>query len=129
MSPLDIAMMTLNLQKVMAGEPALQPAQDEVLEKTWKGERAPGDPFCAPEDSVHPDYIICLENGRQLSMLKRHLKETHGMTPDEYRAKWNLPSDYPMTAPNYTASKAKAARARGLGRHKRPEPVASLVGA
>ncbi|ANT63062.1 hypothetical protein AYJ57_21560 (plasmid) [Salipiger sp. CCB-MM3] len=125
MGPEAIAKMTLDLHKMMSSsdlpvvasldkEPKAAPAP-----KTWKGERAPDDPFCAIEDTVQDDYIVCLENGRHLSMLKRHLNETYGMTPAEYRAKWGLPDDYPMTAPNYTAKKASAAFKSGLGRHAR----------
>lgn len=66
--------------------------------------------------SVKPDYIVCLEDGKKLKMLKRHLGTTYGMTPDEYRAKWNLPADYPMVAPNYAAKRRELAKKIGLGR-------------
>lgn len=66
--------------------------------------------------SVFPDYIICLEDGKKLKMLKRHLKSTYGMTPDQYRAKWGLPSDYPIVAPNYAERRSNLAREIGLGR-------------
>lgn len=66
--------------------------------------------------SVNPDYIICLEDGKKLKMLKRHLRSTYDMTPDEYRAKWGLPSDYPMVAPNYAAQRSAFAKKIGLGR-------------
>lgn len=66
--------------------------------------------------SVTPDYIVCLEDGKKLKMLKRHLRIVYGMTPEEYRARWNLPDTYPMTAPNYAASRSMLAKARGLGR-------------
>lgn len=66
--------------------------------------------------SVTPDYLICLEDGKKLKMLKRHLKTAYGITPDEYRAKWGLPSDYPMTAPNYASSRSALAKTIGLGR-------------
>ena len=68
--------------------------------------------------SVTPDYIVCLEDGKQLKMLKRHLKTVYGLTPDDYRAKWGLASDYPMVAPNYAASRSKLARDIGLGRRR-----------
>ncbi len=68
--------------------------------------------------SVTPDYIVCLEDGKQLKMLKRHLKTVYGMTPDDYRAKWGLASDYPMVAPNYAASRSQLAREIGLGRRR-----------
>jgi len=66
--------------------------------------------------SVTPEYIICLEDGKKLKMLKRHLRTTYGMTPDEYRAKWSLPTDYPMVAPNYAAQRSDFAKKIGLGR-------------
>ena len=65
--------------------------------------------------SVGEDFIICLEDGKKLKMLKRHLRTTYGMTPDEYRAKWNLPRDYPMVAPAYAAARSQLAKSLGLG--------------
>ncbi|QDH14649.1 MucR family transcriptional regulator [Oecophyllibacter saccharovorans] len=66
--------------------------------------------------SVFPDYIICLEDGKKLKMLKRHLKSTYGMTPEQYREKWGLPVDYPLVAPNYAKRRSALAREIGLGR-------------
>ncbi|WP_316015469.1 MucR family transcriptional regulator [Roseobacter sp. HKCCA0434] len=66
--------------------------------------------------SVTNDYIICLEDGRKLKMLKRHLATAYDMTPDEYRAKWGLPSDYPMVAPAYAQKRQELAKKIGLGR-------------
>ena len=66
--------------------------------------------------SVFPDYIICLEDGKRLKMLKRHLHTSYGLTPDAYRAKWGLPRDYPMVAPNYAATRSSLAKQIGLGR-------------
>ena len=66
--------------------------------------------------SITADYIICLEDGKKLKMLKRHLRTTYNMTPDEYRAKWGLPQDYPMVAPNYAAQRSEFAKKIGLGR-------------
>jgi predicted transcriptional regulator len=66
--------------------------------------------------SVFPDYIVCLEDGRKLKMLKRHLQTAYGMTPDAYRARWGLPPDYPMVAPNYGEKRSALAREIGLGR-------------
>jgi len=65
--------------------------------------------------SVTPDYIVCLEDGRQLKMLKRYLRNTHGMTPDEYRKRWGLSADYPMVAPKYAEKRSKIAKSLGLG--------------
>ena len=75
-------------------------------------------PAVSIKKSVTADYIICLEDGKKLKMLKRHLHSTYNMTPDEYRAKWNLPSDYPMVAPNYAQARSKLALKLGLGRRK-----------
>jgi len=69
--------------------------------------------------SVTPDYIICLEDGKQLKMLKRHLKTAYDMTPDEYRDRWGLASDYPMVAPNYAKQRSKLAKQIGLGTRAR----------
>jgi predicted transcriptional regulator len=66
--------------------------------------------------SVTPDYIVCLEDGKKLKMLKRHLRTAYNMTPEEYRAKWNLPADYPMVAPNYAQQRSDFAKRIGLGR-------------
>lgn len=66
--------------------------------------------------SVTPDYLVCLEDGKKLKMLKRHLRTTYNMTPEEYRAKWNLPPDYPMVAPNYAKQRSDFAKQIGLGR-------------
>lgn len=82
--------------------------------------------------SITPDYIICLEDGKKLKMLKRHLSVTYGLTPDDYRTKWGLNKDYPMVAPNYAAQRSSLAKALGLGttatRHRQPAaPPAARV--
>ena len=66
--------------------------------------------------SIRPDYVICLEDGKKLKMLKRHLRTSYNMTPDEYRRKWGLSSDYPMVAPKYAARRSELAKKIGLGR-------------
>ncbi|NGO50257.1 hypothetical protein G6N73_03530 [Mesorhizobium camelthorni] len=76
----------------------------------------------SPKKSVTPDYIVSLEDGKRFRSLKRHLKTSYGMTPDEYRAKWNLPSDYPKVAPNYSASRSALAKSLGLGRKLADKP-------
>ena len=68
--------------------------------------------------SITPDHIICLEDGKKLKMLKRYLRTTHGMSPDEYRAKWGLAADYPMVAPNYAKKRSAFAKEIGLGKRK-----------
>ena len=75
--------------------------------------------------SVMADYIICLEDGKKFKSLKRHLSTHYGLTPDEYRAKWGLPANYPMVAPNYAATRSALAKTMGLGRKpKEPEKLA-----
>lgn len=69
--------------------------------------------------SITPDYIVCLEDGKRFKSLKRYLDRVHGMTPDEYRAKWGLPADYPMVAPHYSAKRSELAKRIGLGAVRR----------
>ena len=66
--------------------------------------------------SITPDYIVCLEDGKKLKMLKRHLRTVYGLSPEEYRSKWSLPADYPMVAPNYSKQRSAFAKKIGLGR-------------
>ncbi len=73
-------------------------------------------PVVPVKKSVTPEYIICLEDGKKLKMLKRHLRTAYGMTPEEYRVKWGLPADYPMVAPNYAEQRSAFAKKIGLGR-------------
>ena len=81
-------------------------------------------PAVSIKRSVHPDYIVCLEDGKKLKMLKRHLKTAYNMTPDEYRDRWNLPPDYPMVAPNYARQRSKLAKEIGLGTRGRRSTAA-----
>ncbi|MFQ5783835.1 MAG: MucR family transcriptional regulator [Alphaproteobacteria bacterium] len=78
----------------------------------------PVKPAVSIRKSVTPDYIVCLEDGKKLKMLKRHLRTTYNLTPEEYRAKWGLPADYPMVAPNYAAQRSAFAKKIGLGRKR-----------
>ena len=73
-------------------------------------------PAVTIKKSVTPEYIVCLEDGKKLKMLKRYLRSRYGLTPEEYRAKWGLPADYPMVAPNYAAQRSEFAKKIGLGR-------------
>ena len=73
------------------------------------------EPAVSVRASIKPDYLVCLEDGKKLKMLKRHLMTSYDMTPDEYRRKWNLPSDYPMVAPNYAKQRRELAKKIGLG--------------
>ncbi len=78
-------------------------------------------PAVSIKKSVTPDFIICLEDGKKLKMLKRHLKTSYNLTPEEYRERWSLPSDYPMVAPNYAKQRSKLAKQIGLGTRGREE--------
>ena len=80
---------------------------------------APPKPAVSIKKSITPDYLICLEDGRELKMLKRHLRTTYNLTPDEYRAKWGLDPDYPMVAPNYARRRSEFAKQIGLGQKRR----------
>lgn len=85
---------------------------------------APPEPAVSIRRSVTPEYIICLEDGKRLKMLKRHLRTAFNMSPEEYRARWNLPADYPMVAPAYAEKRRDLAKKIGLGR-KPGEKVAN----
>ncbi|HEV7251480.1 MAG TPA: MucR family transcriptional regulator [Mesorhizobium sp.] len=75
-------------------------------------------PAVNPKKSVFPDYIVSLEDGKRYKSLKRHLMSKYGMTPQDYRAKWSLPADYPMVAPSYSATRSELAKNLGLGRKR-----------
>ena len=88
--------------------------------KSLGGEAAPAEerpePAVSIRSSVKPDYIVCLEDGKKLKMLKRYLRTNFDMSPEEYRARWNLPADYPMVAPNYAEKRRELAVKIGLGK-------------
>lgn len=82
-------------------------------------EIAKQEPAVSVRSSIKPDFIVCLEDGKKLKMLKRHLMTHYQMTPEQYRAKWNLPADYPMVAPNYAEQRRTLAKKIGLGTKRR----------
>ncbi len=83
-------------------------------------------PAVSIKRSITADYLICLEDGKKFKSLKRHLRTAFDMSPDQYRAKWNLPPDYPMVAPNYAEARSQLAKKMGLGNQRRkPAPVAA----
>src|SRR5271166_827538 len=84
------------------------------VENSTPKEEEPKEPAVSIRKSVTPEYLICLEDGKQFKSLKRHLA-AHGLTPEQYRAKWKLPSDYPMVAASYAATRSAMAKAIGLG--------------
>lgn len=94
---------------------ALQKTNDGLVEP----EPEPLRPAVTVKKSVTPDYIICLEDGKKFKSLKRHLRTHYNMTPEEYREKWGLPTDYPMVAPNYAAARSDLAKKMGLGQQRR----------
>jgi predicted transcriptional regulator len=100
----DIPLVIRSVHEALAG-----------LSANAEPEPEPQQPAVSVRSSVKPDYIVCLEDGKKLTMMRRYLMTNFGMTPDEYRAKWNLPKDYPMTAPNYTEKRRELAKQIGLG--------------
>ena len=90
---------------------ALKNAGEPVVEELAR--QVPAVPI---KKSVFPSYLVCLEDGKKLKMLKRHLMSSYGMTPDQYRTRWNLPSTYPMVAPDYAERRSTLAKENGLGR-------------
>ena len=84
-----------------------------------KAHDAAQEPAISVKKSVTPDYIICLEDGKKFKSLKRHLRTRYNMNPEEYRAKWGLPHDYPMVAPNYAKERSNLAKRMGLGQARK----------
>ena len=123
----DLLRMTAEVAAAYVSNNTL-PASDltEVIKTIYSSllslERADGiattsqKPMVPIKKSVTPEYIICLEDGKKLKMLKRHLRTAYRMTPEEYRMKWGLPADYPMVAPNYAQQRSAFAKRIGLGR-------------
>jgi predicted transcriptional regulator len=101
----DLPALITNVYGALAGLGNAEPVPEERPE-----------PAVSVRASVKPDYIVCLEDGKKLKMLKRHLMTHYNMTPDDYRQRWNLPADYPMVAPNYAEKRRELAKKIGLGR-------------
>lgn len=108
----DVPAVIQAVHSALSGLGAEQPAEQPAPE-----------PAVPVRSSVKPDYIVCLEDGKKLKMLKRHLMAHYNMTPAEYRAKWNLPASYPMVAPNYAETRRSIAKTAGLGRKSAGAPV------
>jgi predicted transcriptional regulator len=120
----DIVSAYVSNNSVSSAElPGLIGEVHRALAKLQNGAPEPVAPELKPavpvKKSVMPDYIICLEDGRQFKSLKRHLRTSYNMTADEYRTKWGLPSDYPMVAPNYAAARSALAKSMGLGQQRK----------
>ena len=101
----DVATLIQNVHAALTGLSTPAPAPEVKPE-----------PAVSVRASIKPDYIICLEDGKKLKMLKRYLRTNYDMSPEEYRERWNLPSDYPMVAPNYAEKRRELAKKIGLGR-------------
>jgi predicted transcriptional regulator len=91
-------------------------ALSSSLAGTVEAKQEPLTPAANPKRSVHPDHIVCLEDGKKFKSLKRHLRIHHEMSPEQYREKWGLPHDYPMVAPNYAQARSTLAKKMGLGK-------------
>ncbi len=124
----SVLRMTADVVSAYVGNNLIAPAQlPEVIRSVFvsldainggrgDAKHEPLKPMVPIKRSITPDYLVCLEDGKKLKMLKRHLRTTYDMTPDEYRTKWGLPPDYPMVAPNYAAQRSAFAKKIGLGR-------------
>ena len=108
-------MLIKNVHSALAGLTTTAAAAPEVRPEPKVSIRA----------SIKPDYIVCLEDGKKLKMLKRHLMTHYQMTPDQYRQKWGLNSDYPMVAPNYAEQRRTLAKSIGLGTKRKRGPAAT----
>ena len=104
----DLPLLIGNVYAALAGLNPAQPAAEPAPE-----------PAVSIRASVKNDHIVCLEDGKKLKMLKRHLMPRYNMTPEQYRARWNLPADYPMVAPNYAVARSQLAKKMGLGQQAR----------
>ncbi len=123
----NILQMAVDIASAYVGNNTLPTSQvPEVITTVYNSLRALSSDTVAQDEapkpavpikkSVTPDYLICLEDGKKMKMLKRYLRTTYGMSADEYRSKWGLPSDYPMVAPNYAKQRSEFAKQIGLGR-------------
>ena len=126
----DLLALSADVVSSYVGNNTMQPDQvSEMLKTVYQTMASLSEPVVEePEElvpavsikkSITDDYIICLEDGKKLKMLKRHLMAAYGMTPDDYREKWGLKSDYPMVAPSYAAKRQELAKKIGLGRKPR----------
>lgn len=109
-SPADLPDLIRTIHRVISDLASGQNGQHDLL--------APAVPI---KKSITPEYIICLEDGKKLKMLKRYLRSQYDMSPEDYRTKWGLPADYPMVAPNYAAQRSQLAKEIGLGQPSKPK--------
>jgi predicted transcriptional regulator len=104
--PDGLAKLIEDVHRALRSAPATQAATEPEIRE----------PAVSVRRSITPDYLVCLEDGRKFKSLKRHLQGEHNLSPDEYRARWKLPRDYPMVAPNYAQARSDLAKIMGLGR-------------
>ncbi|MBY0448121.1 MAG: MucR family transcriptional regulator [Hyphomonadaceae bacterium] len=127
----EIVAMTAEIVSAYVGANELQPSElsglietvssalVSISSRTETGQSNELSPAVPVKKSVTPDFIICLEDGKKFKSLRRHLRTKYGMSPEQYRAKWGLPSDYPMVAPNYTKARSDLAKRMRLGYNRR----------
>ena len=123
----DVRRSAADIVASYVGANSLPTGQLNLDEPVEEGPSEPLKPALPIRKSVTPDYIVCLEDGKKLKMLKRHLRTTYNLTPEDYRARWNLPADYPMVAPNYAARRSEFAKKIGLGRKMGEQPKKKRV--
>jgi len=135
--PVDVLELTSQIVSAHVSNNSVAPdALPSLIQAVYRSLATVGEADAAPaalvpavpiKKSVFPDYIVCLEDGKKLTMLKRHLRTSYGMTPEQYRTKWSLPSDYPMVAPRYSERRSTLAKETGLGRKPDMEPAVSVL--
>src|SRR5580698_9199949 len=104
-APTELSSMIKNIHGMLGSLLGGHPAEGSTSQK----------PAISVRKSITPDYIVCLEDGKRLKMLKRYLRTRYGMSPEDYKSKWGLPADYPLVAPNYAARRSEFAKKIGLG--------------
>lgn len=125
---LEILKLTAKTVSVSPGE-ATQEEVEDLIEVIFNkfldlyGDKSMSTTLLKPavpvEDSIQQDYLVCLEDGKKMKMLRRYLMTSYGMTPEQYRKRWGLPRDYPMTAPSYSEKRSGLAKESGLGTHRK----------
>jgi predicted transcriptional regulator len=128
----DIVSAYVSNNSVPAAElPVLLNTVYAALSKVTQGRQEQPEAVLTPavpvKKSITPDYLICLDDGKKFKSLKRHLRTTYDMTPEQYRAKWGLPVDYPMVAPNYAKARSELAKTMGLGQQRQKARAAEVA--
>ena len=133
----DVRALTANVVSAhIAHNPVSTDALPALIQSVYRALASAGDVEVTPKPqtpavpvkkSVFPDYIVCLEDGKKLKMLRRHLRTSFNMTPEQYRIKWNLPANYPMVAPSYANRRSSHAKAIGLGKPRTKDPPVTVL--